>query len=343
MRVMQIGVGGFGNCWLKTIQEEPRAEMVALVDLSRESLDKACETCGHSADICYTDLDKALAEVTVDLAVVVTPPVFHRQPVVTCLEAGLDVISEKPMAESMDDCYAMMEASKRTGNTYIVSQNYRFRPAIYKMAEMVRNGLVGDIGQVKIDFYKGFDFGGGFRHEMDYPLLVDMTIHHVDMIRFITGLNPVEARGFAWNPPWSNYRGDCSSSVVFTMTDDVPIVYNASWCAKGDYCDWNGNWQIEGSKGTILYRDGEVTLVSVPGLYEIESRETVQPADMPRTDQGYVLDSYIDHKADGTDLCMDCFDNIHSIGMVFAAVEAVKSGKVVPVLDEKTRRLIARA
>ena len=50
---------------------------------------------------------------------------------------------------------------------------------------------------------------------MPFPVIIDMSIHHFDLIRFVTGLEAVKVSGAAWNPPWSNYKGDCSTSVVF--------------------------------------------------------------------------------------------------------------------------------
>ena len=331
MKIIQIGVGGFGQSWLNTISKSDAAEMVALVDLSEDALAAACEKHGWSADMCYTDLTEALAKADADLAVVVTPPAFHRGPVIQAMEAGLDALSEKPMAESPEDCRAMMQAAADLGRTYTVSQNYRYNPAIYTMARVIKEGLIGQVGQVKIDFYKGVDFGGGFRHEMDNPVLVDMSIHHFDMIRFITGLNPETARGSAWNPSWSNYAGDCSSSILFSMKGGARILYNASWCAKGDFCDWNGHWQIEGEKGTLIYEKDVVTHIPIDGLYKPGEPVTLELDAMERMGQVWVLNNLIECRASGAAPQTVCTDNIQSVAMVFAAVEAVESGQVVPV------------
>jgi predicted dehydrogenase len=331
VKIIQIGVGGFGNNWLNAIAGNDAAEMVALVDLSEEALAAAREKYGWSRDSCYTDLSEALAKTEADLAVVVTPPAFHRGPVIEAMEAGLDVLSEKPMAETREDCRAMMQAASDLGRTYTVSQNYRYNPAFYTMARMIREGVIGEVGQVKIDFYKGVDFGGGFRHEMDNPVLVDMSIHHFDLIRFVTGLNPETAQGSAWNPGWSNYAGDCSSTILFTMSGGARVLYNASWCAKGDFCDWNGNWQIEGEKGTLLYANEVVTHIPVEGLYKGGEPVTVELDAMERMGQAWVLNNLIECRATGGTPETVCTDNIHSVAMVFAAVDAVESGNVVPV------------
>lgn len=328
MRFIQVGVGGFGRVWLDVVDKDRRAKMVGLVDLNGKALEAACEKYGYDESICYTSLAAALKEVDAEVLICSTPPSMHRTQVVAGLRAGLHVISEKPMAEKMSDCRAMLAAAEKTGNIYVVSQNYRYQPEMHTIAELVGKGTIGEIGQVKLDFYKGVNFGG-FRAEMPYPLLIDMSIHHFDLIRHLTGLDPVSVRGEAWNPSWSHYKGDCSCSVVFTMSNNARVLYNGSWCAKGDYCDWNGNWLIEGTKGTIAYRNGVITLNDVPEAYAVTKSREATKRKMRNTHQSAVLDNFIKCVKSGNRPNTDVHDNIHSVGMVFAAVQAVKTGTKV--------------
>ena len=341
MRFIQVGVGGFGGVWVNTLKNDRRARVVGLVDINREAMQKACAHAGYDESICFSSLEQALDNVDADAMVCVTPPALHRKPVVTALRAGLDVISEKPMAESMADCKAMLAAAHKAKRTYVVSQNYRYANAIHTIADLVQKGRIGAVGQVKVDFFKGVNFDG-FRAAMEYPLLIDMSVHHFDLIRFLTGLNPVSVKGQAWNPPWSHYKGDCSSSLVFEMSGNARVLYNGSWCAKGDYCDWNGNWQIEGSKGTIIYRNGVVTLNEAPDGYAVKKSTEIKHRTMKKNGQAYVLDNFIKCVASGDRPYTDVYDNIKSVAMVFAAVKAVKTGRKVTVIDPALKKLIGR-
>ena len=341
MRFIQVGVGGFGNCWVNALKANPQAEVVGMVDINPEALAAACETGGYDQTICHPSLAQALDRVEADAAVVCTPPEHHLAPVCEALRVGLDVISEKPMADTMDNCKTMLRTARETGRRYVVSQNYRYRASTWTLAQQVGDGAIGDIGQVKVDFYMGKDFGGGFRHEMDYPLIVDMSIHHFDLMRYITGLNPVAVQGVSWNPPWSNYRGDCSSVVVFEMDNGARIVYNASWCAKGQFNGWNANWQIEGGKGTLTFDDDRIQRLDVPTLYDVEATVDIEPEDLPLEGQAYVLDEFIRTHATGRRPATDVYDNIYSIAMVYAAVEAIQTGARVEILDDELKQLLA--
>jgi predicted dehydrogenase len=342
MRFIQVGVGGFGGLWVDRLKENPDVQVVGMVDVSDKALEAACRKAGYAPGICFHSLHEALNKVEADAVVVVTPPRFHRAPVVEALKAGLHVISEKPMAESLADCVAILKAARASKRVCVISQNYRYGPQMWTLAKLVREGGLGAIGQVKLDFYLGMDFGGGFRHEMDFPLIVDMSIHHFDLIRFVTGLDPVSVSGSAWNPPWSNYRGDCSSTALFEMHNGARVLYNASWCAKGQFSDWNGNWQIECENGTVAYQNGELRVYRVPKLYKVAGIEIAIPQAPPKSGQAYVLDEFIrcvkGKKRPAT--CVD--DNIRSVSMVFAAVKAMKTGKPVRVLTPEVERLLRK-
>jgi predicted dehydrogenase len=188
----------------------------------------------------------------------------------------------------------------------------------------------------------GVDFGGGFRHDMPYPVIIDMSIHHFDLIRFVTGLDAVKVSGSAWNPPWSNYKGDCSSTALFEMNNGVRILYNASWCAKGGFCDWNANWQIECEKGTVTYQNGEIRVHHVPGLYKVEKVEIPSHQSPPKTAQHYILDEFIQCAKSRRRPNTEVRDNIRSVGMVFATVKAMETGRKVDVLDKETLTLLKK-
>ena len=340
MKFIQVGVGGFGRCWVDVLKASKAAKVVGLVDVSDKALEAACQVGGYSKAICFKSLEEALAKVKADAVVSATPPAYHEHDVVTALKAGLHVISEKPMSDSLAACKNMLRTAAKTGRTYTVSQNYRYSPPMWTVSHLVRSGKLGAVGQVKIDFFMGVDFGGGFRHEMEYPLVVDMSIHHFDLIRFLTGLDALQVQGAAWNPPWSNYKGDCSSTVLFEMNNKARVLYNASWCTKGQFSDWNANWQIECEKGTVTYQNGEIRVYQVPKLYRVKKVEIVNHERPPKNAQHYVLDDFIRAVRAGRRPKTDVYDNIRSIGMVLATVQAMRSGRKVPILDKDIAALI---
>ena len=147
-------------------------------------------------------------------------------------------------------------------------------------------------------------------------------------------------QGGSWNPPWSNYKGDCSSTALFEMNNGARVLYNASWCAKGQFNDWNGSWQIECEKGTVVYQNGEIRILQVPKLYAWKKTEIVPHMPLKIQGQHHVLDDFIRATRAGRRPKTDVYDNIRSVGMVFATVRAMETGRKAPVMDDEVRKLI---
>lgn len=330
VKFIQVGVGGFGGGWLRRLLGTRGVDVVGAVDVNEAGLRHAVDAYGLDAERCHGSLTEALEATNADAVLCVTPPAVHRRVAVEAMRAGLHVLTEKPLAETRADCRAMAKVARETGRICAVSQQYRYRSDMLAMTRAIQRGRIGEVGQVTIEFAKGVHFGG-FRQKMAYPVLQDMAIHHVDLIRAVTGLDAVRARGEAWNPPWSHYDGDCSSSVVFEMNNGARVMYNTCWCSQGSFSDWNGNWRIEGTRGTVVYQDGKVAGMTVGGEYQVKRNWALKPRATKRAEQDYVLAGFLRAVRGGASPDTTVEDNLKSMGMVFAALEAVKTGRRVKV------------
>ena len=332
MKVIQVGVGGFGAHWLRLLNDYPGIKLAALVDIDSETLEKASQFAGVTTGACFADLETAVDQVQADALICVSPPVYHRQHTITAMKAGLDVICEKPLAINMADAVAMAQYAKDNKRLFAVSQNYRYRPVTWTMHKLIANGEIGELGQINLDFYKGWFFTTkDFRRTMDHPLLSDMGIHHFDLLRYITGSEALTVRGESWNPPWSKNEGDTSVSLTFTLENNGRFIYSASWCAQGDFADWNGNWLLEGELGSIRYRDGALSLNQTNDQYQVQESRDVPLEGPPVQNQSYVLADFMAARDENRQPLTSIFDNLGSLAMVDAAREAVNSGERVQI------------
>lgn len=335
MKVIQIGVGGFGRWWLETVLGYPGVHLAALVDISEEALGEAGERSGLDKSLWFDDLEEAITAVDADVLLCVTPPLLHKAHTTLAMRSGLDVIVEKPLAIEMGDALAMAGVARETGRLMAVSQQYRYRPQTWTLNRQIAQGAIGELGQARIDFYKGWYFDhSDFRRTMADPLLVDMAIHHFDLLRFITGLEATSVQGESWNPPWSENSGDTSLNLTFTLSNGARFVYNASWAAQGDFDDWNGNWLLEGDKGSLRLAGNDIEWRQAIGKYQTEAPLLLQPSGPIVEGQGYVLADMMAARAEGRQPATSVFDNLHSLAMVMAAREAVRSGKREEVMSD---------
>ena len=123
------------------------------------------------------------------------------------------------------------------------------------------------------------------------------------------------------------------------MDGDVTFSYRGSWCAEGMNTPWHGEWRIVGEKGSVLWNGGwngddgdfraEVALPGTGGL-----QRDRQPVPMPTGDfttQGHghksIIDGFVTSVRGGDHLPETiCTDNIHSLAMVFAAIDSAGRG-----------------
>ena len=118
----------------------------------------------------------------------VTIPEAHHDVTIQALGLGIPVLGEKPMAASMAQAREMVAASEKAGKLYMVSQSRRYDGRIHAYRKLIAENL-GALGILNSDFYIGAHFGG-FRDEMDSPLILDMAIHTFDAARYLCDSDP---------------------------------------------------------------------------------------------------------------------------------------------------------
>ena len=165
-----------------------------------------------------------------------TPPPTHCALTLAALAAGRHVLLEKPLATSLAEAREMIAAADRAGRFVMVSQNYRMRPPVEAARQFVRSGALGALVAVKIAFRRDTRAAwpaDNFRYAMRHPLVLDMTIHHADLLRSITGqeVETVYARG--WRVPDSPYVHDPAVVATMTLSGGATVVYDGDWAARG--------------------------------------------------------------------------------------------------------------
>jgi len=335
-----VGAGGISKAWFGPLRDE-QVDVRAVVDLDADRAREAIRHWQLDAEA-SDDLAAMLRRHRPDFVVDLTVPEAHCAVTCAALEAGCHVIGEKPMAASLDEARTMVAAAERTGKLYMVSQSRRWTQNHDRLRRAIAAGRIGRVTTVNCDFYLGAHFGG-FRAEMADPLLRDMAIHHFDLGRYWTGLDPVAVYAHAFNPPGSWYAGNAAASCIFEMTAGAVFTYRGSWCAEGCPTSWNGDWRIVGTEGTLLYAgdaaprgeraatgpDGSP--VQPAGLLAEREPVDVPPSPLEREGMHGALAEMLRYLRDGTMPQTECHDNVRSLAMVFAALDSARGRTRVEV------------
>ena len=142
------------------------------------------------------DLERMVAEASVDRVIVTSPDVTHAALIVRALEAGADVVVEKPLTIDADGCRAIVDAVERTGRSVVVTFNYRYSPRNSALKQLISSGEIGRVTSVTfewvLDTAHGADYFRRWHREKANSggLLVHKASHHFDLVNWWIDATP---------------------------------------------------------------------------------------------------------------------------------------------------------
>ncbi len=206
MKPCGIGFCGAGK-WVKNhhipelSKKNDRYEIVGFYDIFRES----AEACANRKFKVYDTLDELSRDPDVDVIIVATKPVeTHFENTMRLLDAGKNVILEKPMAYRSDECDAMIAKSREKGVIFSVHHNLRYSICLKATLEVIRQGAIGDPVLVEItsprSWYEHDDFSNYAVHMVDQALTLNRSPLKEVSATFVHPGDPMETCGYgdAW-------------------------------------------------------------------------------------------------------------------------------------------------
>ncbi len=146
LRACVIGLGPIGNRHAKIYQEDPLSELVGVCDIQKDRADSAASRLGVPA---FSDASKMLAELKPDLVSITTGGYEygsdHFEPTMLALEAGCNVLGEKPISNEIDKAEKMVAKAREKKVCYGINLNHRFTPAAELAKKWVNEGRLGHL------------------------------------------------------------------------------------------------------------------------------------------------------------------------------------------------------
>jgi predicted dehydrogenase len=174
-----VGAGQFGKNHCRVVYESPRAELCAVVDVDAA---RAAAPAGLYQAEALADF-RALAG-KVDAAVVAVPTTAHEEVAVALLEAGIDVLVEKPIAPDLESAGRMVDAAARHGRILQVGHLERFNPAVVELEKRATLPLFFEIHRLNVFSPRS----------LDVDVVLDLMIHDVDIVLALAKDEPSEIR-----------------------------------------------------------------------------------------------------------------------------------------------------
>ncbi|MFC5401330.1 Gfo/Idh/MocA family oxidoreductase [Cohnella soli] len=186
-----VGAGNRG-LWMfakpLTSELKDAAELVGIYDVNPIRAEFMSKSCGNVP--VYDDFEGMLSDTHPDGVIVTTPDSLHDEYIIRALQAGYDVISEKPMTMEASKCRAILEAEKAAGKQVTVTFNCRFMPYVVRIKELLSQGTIGDILSVNLEWSLDRSHGADYfrrwhrKLENSGGLLVHKSTHHFDMVNW---------------------------------------------------------------------------------------------------------------------------------------------------------------
>ncbi len=229
-------------------------KLVALADCDKPKAQAAADL--FKVPKVYADWRELVNDPDIDVVTVATPNRYHAEMTIAAAKAGKHVLVEKPMATSVADADAMIEAAAKAGVILMVEQTERFNPAHEVAKELIAGGTIGRVTSVRTrSSHQGPDnWSPGsewfFNKELaGFGAMADLGIHKLDLIRWIIGDEIVDVAGFAATLIKEKCEVEDSAVAVMRFSKGALGVLEAAWtCDPGD------------SRSFIYGTEGNITL-----------------------------------------------------------------------------------
>lgn len=344
-KMIQVGTGGQGRAWCERFLppniDDGLIEVVAAVDVNADALINAQQHLGLSPEQCYTDIERAFGENPADFCTIVTPPAYHENVVDIALAHNLDILSEKPIADSLDASVRIADKVKAAGRKMGVTMSHRFDQDKTTLRQELRSGRNGAIDYLVCRFTCNMrnyqDWGAEFRHTMIDPLMIEGSVHHLDIIADLAGAKCDTIYAQTWNPDWGEYGGDSQGHVMMTFENGVRATYEG---AKTNAIGLNG-WaqeyvRIECEQSTLIMDRRRVERHPYEGgrIYKREGEgEEIAPVEQKKWMNTWLVEQFVQWLDGGPEMETNIEANLQSVALIFAAIESSRTGQPVKVQE----------
>ena len=193
--IVAIGAGNRTNKYLEyAIRNPDRLKLVGVAELNDIRRHAIASKFGLKPEECFADYERFFENpVPADAILIGTPENMHFEPCMKAIEAGYNVLLEKPIAQSLPECCRIAEAARRKGVIVGVCHVLRYHPYFIKIKEIVDSGQLGEIisishlAAVGLDrTTHGFVRGMWRREEITNPMLISKCCHDIDFLLWLT-------------------------------------------------------------------------------------------------------------------------------------------------------------
>jgi phthalate 4,5-cis-dihydrodiol dehydrogenase len=247
LRFGVIGLGRACTSFLPALLKHPGVTITAGADPRPEA--RAKWAADYGADV-FESGDDLCASPNVDAVYIATPHTLHAPNAISAARNGKHIIVEKPMALTLEDCDAVIDAAARAGIKLVVGHSQAYAPPIYAMRDIIASGELGRLRLINAFNYKSFMYIPLRRDELDLAtgggVVFNQGSHHIDIVRWLGGGLVRSVRANTWQfDPERPVEGAYSAFLEFEDGAVAMLVFSGYDHFDSD--EWYG-WVGEGGQ-----------------------------------------------------------------------------------------------
>ena len=349
---LRITISGLGNRalpknaedsnwlgWVELIRRSDFFQLVAVHDVSEQSLQRIVETGCLKPDCTYQDIDLMLNSVNCNAILISNPAEYHASTIRKALECDLHVLAEKPFVKSTIEGKELTGLIEKKDKIVAIVQNWRSKDVGGALYRAIQGGVVGKIGSIYFRYIRDRENPNypSYIFDEPYPLLYAMGIHHLDLFRYILKDEFLCVSGNSFKPPWSLYEFDTGLNLFYRMKSGVTINYTGTISSKNRMI-LQESLIIDGEKGTLFnesqwlepplwfYPQGKQERVNLTK----EIKDTSISNQYNKSDN-YVLENFYQAILNREEPLCNAMDGLRSVVILEASRLACETGKEIKV------------
>ena len=210
VKVALIGLGSMGQNHYRVLKSLSGFELTALCDIQ--------QTRDYDEPF-FTDLDEMLEKADFEAAIIVVPTFLHKEVAIKCLNKGKHLFIEKPVASTVEEAKEILEVAQKNNARVCVGYIERFNPVVEQLKTEIADSEVYSIGITRV---------GPFPPRIaDVGILTDLSVHDIDLIRYITGKEIINTSIYK-SQKIHNHHED-NAILSFELEDEVVASITTNW------------------------------------------------------------------------------------------------------------------
>ncbi len=341
---MKVGIIGCGKITevrhAPEYAENPNVEIGGFFAMRPHRAETMARQFGGKA---YATMEEMLLDPAIDAVSVCTANRYHAQCSIKALEAGKHVLCEKPMAMTLKDCEAMIEAADKAGKYLMIGLNQRLAAAHAKAKEILDGGQMGEVLAFETHFsHPGPEGWTGSRDSWffdkkiaHFGAMADLGVHKTDLLYYLTGKKIVSTYASMTtmdkrNPDGTWISVEDNAAAVYTLENGAVGTMAVSWT---NYGQEDNSTKLYCQEGVIrMYDDPRYSLIVekkdgsiIP--YELDQLTSNKDQTGGRRTTTGVIDAFVDAIVNDHEPVCSGKSALHAMKVIFANERSCESGR----------------